>query len=107
MTDAPSIDAAIRAGCVTVGNVGCLHSACSYRSMQCLPSKIVLAALRASNPWEPAHERLAAMAKAFVGEHRWFTFNAGEEKREIAAMLLAVRADPIMRELYDSDGKPR
>jgi hypothetical protein len=63
----------------------------------------LLAALRAANPREMPRERLVAMVKTFIGEHRWRTFNAGEEDREIAAMRWAVAADPLMRELYPEE----
>lgn len=92
MSDTPIIDAALSA---------------YWASRQRLTKDVIADILRAANPWEPPREKLRAMAEAFVGKHRWFTFNGGEEEREIAAMRLAIRAAPIMRELYDSDGAPR
>lgn len=99
--DTPIIDIAILAGCkaldVAVGiDDRCRHPACDCRNKK----TTILAALRAAMPWDLPAKRLTAMTRVYIGEHRWFIFNAGEQSREEAAFLIGYRAAPIMRELH-------
>lgn len=106
MTDTPILDAAIHAGCLTIGTVGCVHPACMGSAGLCAAAKAIPAALRAALPWEPPAETIEAMAAAsyriWFGEHvspKWGEAVISKDTWR-AAGVVAYRADPIIRELY-------
>lgn len=89
----PILDAAIRAGCVTVGaRVGCMYPACNDRVFTYASVKAIEAALRSACPRDPPPEWIAAMKAAL--RHRlpaWI---------DDADMRAQWRAQPLWVELW-------